>query len=248
MPDSELPPLWMMNTIGSHSSEHFKNAGGWAFVELVRRGNVTSSSRVVDIGSGCGRLALPFSFLIKNGAYFGTDVFEDGINWCTTNITTRNSACKFFLQSVKNSYYFGGEVKPSETLSLNFADTGSIDFVFAVSVFTHLVEADAQRYLHEIARCLKSDGVAHVTCFIIDRSFSSFVARTGLHTAVRAVSEGHYQAYSGQDFFGGYDASRWQQLVTAADLEIAGFDPGTWAEKAGALHYQDTFILTKLKR
>lgn len=243
--ESELPPLWMMNKIGSHSAEHFKNTASWSFVELMRRGRLSSMSRVLDLGSGCGRLALPFSLLIKDGDYFGTDVFEEGITWCAQNITARNPRMRFFLQEVEHNYYFGGDAEPSDRLSLGFAQTSSIDLVFALSVFTHLVEPDAERYLHEIARCLRPDGVAYLTCFIIDRTFDAFVQRTGLHTAVRQVSDGHFQAYSGQDFFAGYHFDRWRLIVENAGLEISGFDPGTWGEKAGALHYQDTFIITK---
>lgn len=202
LPDSELPPIWMMNKIGSHSSQHFKNTASWSFVELVRRGRLSKQSRVIDIGSGCGRLAIPFSLLVTEGSYFGTDVFEEGIGWCTQNISSRNPRFKFFLQRVENNYYFGGDIRPSSSISLDFAETQSIDFVFAISVFTHLVEADAERYLKEIARCLKPDGLAYLTAFVIDRSFPDFVKRTGLHTAVAEVSPGHYQAYAGQDFFG----------------------------------------------
>lgn len=245
LPEDQLPPVWMMNKIGSHSAQHFKNTASWSFVELVRRGRLSTLSHVIDIGSGCGRLAIPFSRLIKEGEYHGTDVFEEGINWCTQNITPQNPRFRFHLQNVENNYYFGGDIKPSSTISLSFAQTNSIDFVFAISVFTHLVEADAERYLEEIARCLKPDGLAYLTAFIIDRSFPDFVKRTGLHTAVTEVSPGHWQAYTGQDFFAGYDFDRWRTLVEAAGLEISGFDPGTWAEKRGAMHYQDIFIITK---
>lgn len=243
--DSELPPLWMMNKIGSHSAEHFKNTASWSFGELVRRGKLSSLSRIIDIGSGCGRLALPFSLLIKEGDYFGTDVFDAGISWCAKHISVRNPKFKFFLQDVEHNYYFGGEIKPSAGLSLSFAETDSIDFVFALSVFTHLVEADAEKYFSEISRCLNRGGVAYLTAFIIDKTFGDFVQRTQLHTAVKEVSEGHYQAYEGQDFFAGYTFDRWRTLIERAGLEIGGFDPGTWAEKRGALHYQDTFIVTK---
>jgi SAM-dependent methyltransferase len=245
LPEAQLPPVWMMNKIGSHSAQHFKNTASWSFVELVRRGKLSSLSRVIDIGSGCGRLAIPFSLLIKEGEYFGTDVFEDGITWCTENVTPANPKFKFFLQKVENNYYFGGDIKPSSNISLNFAPDASIDFTFAISVFTHLVEADAARYFREIARCLKPDGLAYLTAFIIDKSFGDFVKRTGLHTAVTEVSPGHYQAYEGQDFFAGYTFDRWRELLEQAGLEISGFDPGTWAEKRGAMHYQDTFLVTK---
>jgi SAM-dependent methyltransferase len=245
LPDSDLPPIWMINKIGSHSTEHFKTNGAWTFAEMARRGRLHANSRVIDLGSGCGRLAIPFTRLITEGDYYGTDVFEEGIAWCQAHIGRRYPRFKFFLQDVPDSYYFGGEVKAAADLNFRFADTNSIDFIFAISVFTHLVEADAQTYLQEIARTLQPDGVAYLTCFIIDRTFPAYVRRTGLHTAVKEVSSGYYQAYTGQDFFAAYEYGRWKSLVENAGLEIGGFDPGTWAEKRGARQYQDTFILTK---
>jgi SAM-dependent methyltransferase len=245
LPDSELPPVWMMNKIGSHSAEHFKKTSSWSFVELVRRGKLSSFSRIIDIGSGCGRLAIPFSLLVKDGDYFGTDVFEEGLEWCAKNVSTRNPKFKFFLQEVEHNYYFGGEIKPSTRMSLSFAESSSIDLVFALSVFTHLVEEDAEKYFQEVSRCLNRDGIAYLTAFIIDERFGEFVQRSGLHTAVKEVTAGHYQAYEGQDFFAGYTFDRWRTLIERSGLEITGFDPGTWAEKPGALHYQDTFIVTK---
>jgi SAM-dependent methyltransferase len=245
LPDDLLPPVWMMQKIGSHSIDHFKNTAVWTFGDLVRRGRVGSSSRIIDIGSGCGRMALPFTQIIKTGRYFGTDVFVDGINWCKSNISNAHPCFQFELQTVMNNYYFGGDVKPSDEISLSFADSGSIDFVFAISVFTHLVEQDAQRYLNEIARCLTPDGVAYLTCFIIDDPFHNYVRSTNKHTAVQRVSGGHFQAYSGQDFFAGYEMPHWQHMNRKAGLEVYGFDPGTWADKPGGRHYQDSFIITK---
>lgn len=243
LPAERMPPLWMMQKIGSHSEEHFKNTATWSFRELVRRGRCRTSSNIIDIGSGCGRLALPFAELVKTGTYYGTDVFSDGIAWCQQNISNTHPNFKFVPQSVEHNYYFGGEAKPSSTLTLGFVPDRSIDFVFSISVFTHLVEADAQTYLREIARCLKPDAIAYITAFIIDDPFHAFVRRTGKHKAVKPVSEGHFQAYAGQDFLGGYTMDRWRHIIESAGLSIYGFDPGTWAEKPGSLHYQDTFIL-----
>lgn len=242
---AELPPEWMMNTIGSHAADHFKNTACWTFTELVRRGRLSSASRIIDIGSGCGRMALPFSHLIEDGEYYGTDVFREGVDWCTQNISPRNPAFKFFFQDVEKNYYFKDAAGEGNKMGLPFAKDGSIDFVFAISVFTHLIEYDAVQYLREIARVLDKRGIAYLTTFNIDRFFFEYVRNTGKHVAVREVSPGHYQAYAGQDFFGGYTPERWRKLVEDAGMEIIGYDPGSWANKPGSLHFQDVSLIAK---
>ncbi|MBX3428472.1 MAG: class I SAM-dependent methyltransferase [Hyphomonadaceae bacterium] len=239
----ELPPEWMMNVIGSYSPEHFKNTAGWTFSELVRRGRLTGSSRIIDIGSGCGRMALPFSFMIEDGEYYGTDVFREGVEWCSENISARNPAFEFHLQEVEKNYYFQDSAGVGNKMGLSFASDKSIDFIFAISVFTHLIEYDAVQYLREIARTLDKSGLAYLTTFLIDDFFFDYVKRTGKHTGVQLVSDGHYQAYSGQDFFAGFTMDRWLKILHDAGLEVIGFDPGSWADKPGSLHFQDVFLV-----
>jgi len=245
LPASRLPPEWMMNVIGSHDATHFRNTALWSLPMMVRRGQITPESHVVDIGSGCGRFALPFSLLIKEGRYYGVDVFRDGVNWCNEHISSQNPAFSFHVQDVESNYYDAGKVTTRNRQSLDFIPDGTIDFAFAVSVFTHLVQSDAEQYFQELRRVLKPTGVAYITTFIIDRYFRTFVERTGRHASVKEVSPGHYQAYKGQDFFSGYTMERWRDCIEREGLEIHGFDPGAWCAKPGAYNQQDTFLLVR---
>lgn len=239
-----LPPVPMMNAIGSYGPEHFLGAMSALFPELVQRGNLTPAAHVLDIGCGCGRLALPFSYFLAEGRYYGIDVWPEGIAWCQEHITARAPGCDFRVLEAANNYYFQDfDGTKRNRFALAHIPERSIDFVFAISVFTHLIAEDAAQYLGEIARVLRPDGVAYLTAFMIDAPFFAFVARTGDHRGVKPVASGVYQAYAGSDFFCGYAPERWAAMASAAGLRIVGVEPGTWAEKPGARVYQDTFIL-----
>jgi SAM-dependent methyltransferase len=241
----ELPPIDFINTIGSDSQTHFLDVMCQTFLEFMTRFKLGSDSIVLDLGCGCGRMAFPFTYLLESGRYFGIDIWEAGINWCRQNITAVNKHIEFFCLNANNNYYFEtfDETKPND-YKITFVDTGSVDFCFAVSLFTHLVEHDCVAYLHEISRVLAPDGIAYVTGFVIDDLFWKYVARTGRHAAVKQSSPGCYYAYSGQDFFAGYSTEKWHQMLKHASLRVISYEVGRWAEKNGARSFQDVFIVT----
>ena len=243
----DLPPLPMMNIIGSHDAGHFKDAMTHLFHEISKRCSVDRTSHVLDLGCGCGRLAFPYAKFLSAGRYYGFDVWKDGIEWCKGHIADRHKNCEFVLVNAKNNYYFEDrDASVANEFNLQPVSSGSIDVAFAISVFTHLIQSDSQAYLHEIARVLKKDGRAYITGFIIDRFFWDYVRATGNHTGVAESKEpGCYYAYGGQDFFGGYTWDRWADMFDRAGLEIASSETGTWAQKPGARVYQDTFIAVK---
>ena len=181
--------------------------------------------------------------MIGNGGnYWGADVWSEGVDICTEMLGREN--VNFHLLPAANNYYFDdfdGEKK--NDFKLDFLPENSLDVAFAISVFTHLIEEDTRAYLKEFRRTLKPGGCAYITCFIIDKFFQDYVARTGNHTAVKEQTPGYYQAYEGQDFFGAYTLNKWREMVTDYDLEIVAIERGTWAEKPSARSYQDTLII-----
>jgi cyclopropane fatty-acyl-phospholipid synthase-like methyltransferase len=243
--DSHLPPVEMMNIIGSHDADHFRSVMAQLFHEVAYRCRVSDSSRVLDLGSGCGRLAYPFAKLLCNGRYFGVDVWSEGIQWCNENIASRNTNCEFQVVEARNNYYFEEFTGESNNFALD-VPSADIDLVFSISVFTHLVKKDCQSYLDEISRVLKPDGCAYITGFVIDRFFHRYVERTGNHRQVIPADEaGCHYAYKGQDFFAGYTMERWKEMFDQAGLELVSFEPGSWAQKPGSRVFQDTFVLVK---
>lgn len=242
----ELPPLPFVNIIGSDTYEHFKVAMCGTFSELMRRFKLTSESSVLDIGSGCGRLAFPFSMLLESGCYYGVDVWKEGVDWCNDRFSASKENLSFSAVESKNNYYFDEwDEGLFNDYRIPFVPNESIDLAFAISCFSHLVEMDCRSYFHELRRTLKFGGCAYITGFVIDRYFYDYVEKTGQHRAVREKSPGCFYAYSGQDFFGGFTLRKWTEMLSDAGLEIVVRDTGSWAEKPGSSSYQDVFIVTK---
>ena len=244
--EDELPPLEMMNTIGSHDRGHFVGTMNFIFTELVTRAKLTLASNVLDIGCGCGRIALPFSYFLTAGQYFGVDVWALGTDWCTQKISPRMPNFIFRALPSQNNYYFDAyNNSKTNVYSLSEIPDKSLDLAFAISVFTHLDAADAHQYFAEISRTLKSTGIAYISAFIIDHHFFRYVARTKEHSAVKEIANGVYQAYSGQDFFSGFTYDKWRRMVEECGLQIVSYEVGSWAQKPGARLYQDTFVLIR---
>src|SRR5436309_7246167 len=90
--DPELPPL-RMRFVGMGD---FRAIGQELAELLVRVGGLRPSDRVLDIGSGIGRVAIPLTRVLDAGAsYDGFDVVERGVDWCRRHITPRHPNFRF---------------------------------------------------------------------------------------------------------------------------------------------------------
>lgn len=244
MTSDALPPPAMMNIVGSPDEAHFRATMCDLFGELVQRGSVERTATILDLGCGCGRLAIPFAAHLDGGSYYGIDVWQEGLDWCRNNVVSDTGSIRFIQREAVNNYYFEPR-NPGAANRYHLSELHheEVDFAFAISLFTHLQKQDCISYFSELSRVLKRGGCAYLTCFIIDEFFFDFVRRTGLHRSVTQEEQGCYYAYQGQDFFAGYTRATWTRMLEDSGLRIVGFDPGKWAEKPGALHYQDTFMV-----
>ena len=87
--------------------------------------------RVLDWGSGCGRVARHFP-AAHCASLTGCDIDRDNVRWCSSHL--------------RGNYLSTGVAPP-----LPF-DDASFDVIYGVSVFTHLREAMQFRWLEELAR------------------------------------------------------------------------------------------------
>ena len=238
-----LPPLAMVQLIGSHDHAHFKSVGTELFRELAQRLRIDPAATVLDLGCGCGRMAIPFIRLLSEGRFHGADAWADGIAWCNDRLTGAGNA-DFHVNAVVNNYYFDDLDRAAHNdCGLPWIGDATVDAAYAISLFTHLTRADAAAYLKEIGRVLKEDGVAYLTFFVIDKFFWRHRERTGMHAAIEEREPGWFQGYRGQDFFGGFTMTLLASLLEAAKLRIIGYELGSWADKPGSRTYQDTLIV-----
>jgi ubiquinone/menaquinone biosynthesis C-methylase UbiE len=150
---------------GREYLSHFRELGG------LRPGD-----RVLDMGCGIGRMAIPLlDYLDESGSYAGFDVGRAMIRWCQREITARRPNFEFAWAPVYNQKYNPfGSISAAE-FRFPYAD-GSFDFVFATSLFTHLVRAETEHYLRETARVLRPGGTCLLTFFALDEHAEGEIA------------------------------------------------------------------------
>jgi len=159
-----IPPRTMIfigdgdyKKVGDEFLLYFKNLGG-----------LKPNDKVLDIGCGIGRMALPLTgYLSDSGAYYGFDIVKKGIDWCRENITPRFQNFHFEHSNIYNKMYNPEGSQQSGEFRFNFKDE-SFDFVFLTSVFTHMYLSDVDHYLSEISRVLKPGGKCLITFFLIN--------------------------------------------------------------------------------
>jgi ubiquinone/menaquinone biosynthesis C-methylase UbiE len=130
-------------------------------------GKLKPNERVLDVGCGLGRMAMPLTSYLSNGSYEGFDIVAESINWCKENISSKYPNFQFQLSDVYNKQYNpNGRYEASE-YKFPYEDA-SFDFVFLTSVFTHMFPADVEHYLDEIKRVLKNRGRCFITYFLLN--------------------------------------------------------------------------------
>lgn len=103
----------------------------------------TDFGNTLDFGCGCGRTLIWFNETHKS-KIFGTDIDAELISWCKDNIDS--------VQFSKNN-----SMPPLDY------DSNFFDFIFCISVFTHLNETLQFKWLDELRRVLKTDGILIIT-------------------------------------------------------------------------------------
>ncbi len=142
------------------------------FVELA---GLQPGHRVLDVGCGIGRMAIPLTeYLSPAGGYWGFDIVKKGIDWCSERITPKFPNFHFQHSDVYNKHYNPDGQARACDYRFPFEDD-FFDFIFLTSVFTHMVPADLENYLKEIARVLKPGGTCLITFLLLNKESSGLI-------------------------------------------------------------------------
>lgn len=165
-----LPPASLRLRVGVgnrllFNHAHFTELGRQVLDELVGKGCLKRDSRILELGCGCGRFAIPLrKFLDFGGDYVGQDVDQQLVHWCQRNLS--NPSFRFLQANIFNSVY-NPQGKPLTDYKVPADDAGR-DLVIAISLFTHLLYNDFVFYVSESARVLRSGGILYMTMFVMD--------------------------------------------------------------------------------
>lgn len=162
----------------------FRAIGAEFLRHFVEWGGLQRNDRVLEIGCGIGRMALPLTQYLdaQLGTYDGIDVVRDGIDWCRETVTPVYGNFRFHHRDFRNDVYNPQGGLAVEATVLPFPDR-HFDFVFMTSVVTHLRQADTQGYIREIGRMLRPAGRCFVSLFLMNER-----ARAGLRTDSRRLA------------------------------------------------------------
>ena len=97
---SEMVPPKALDFVGGAD---FEQAGEEFKDYFIRHAGLQPDSRVLDVGCGIGRMAIPLTSLLSSrGGYWGFDIVRTGIKWCQARITPRYPNFHFEHTDVNN--------------------------------------------------------------------------------------------------------------------------------------------------
>jgi SAM-dependent methyltransferase len=206
-------------------------------------GGLRPTDRVLDVGCGVGRMAIPLTEYLDGGSYAGFDVGRSMIRWCERHVSTRRSDFTFTWAPVYNRKYNPFGDIPADDFRFPYEDA-SFDFVFATSLFTHLTRSDAEHYLRETRRVLRPGGRCLLTFFLLHEQSSREVA------AGRAAFNFQFPVEGGRTIDRhepeaaiAFELDALRLMFEETGLEIC--EPvhfGRWSNNPGGLSGQDVVI------
>jgi SAM-dependent methyltransferase len=201
--------------------------------------------RVLDVGCGIGRMAVPLTGYLVDGSYEGLDIVPSGIRWCREHISRRYPQFRFQLADIYNKQYNPrGHCQPRE-YRFPFSE-GEFDLVFLISVFTHMLTADVEHYLSETSRVLRPGAKCLFTFFLLDGE-----ARERVAAGTAAIPFDHQLpgCWTSDpvtpETAVAYDALAIAPLLERHALTHAGTHFGSWSGRSDYLSYQDIVIARK---
>jgi SAM-dependent methyltransferase len=239
--DPRLPPM-RLRFVGSGD---FVEIGCEMLAVLVTYGNLPRHARILEIGCGVGRVALPLTtYLGADATYDGFDVVRKAVAWCRKRITNEHPNFRFHHVTVRNTLYrFTGT--SAATFRFPFPDH-SFDFVFAVSLFTHLTLQEVKNYLLESHRVLSSDGHFLATFFLLNSGSNRLLPSNDrdfrfpfIDGPMRFASDKNRAVATA------IDEGVLRGLIQDAGFGIERVVHGKWAGNASSLTFQDVVVCRK---
>ncbi len=148
---------------------------------------------ILDFGCGMGGLApVAYHFVRHGGRYLGIDTDARSIAACHRAYPDLKN-CEFYLTRDPNAWYPQEGIEPSKSGEIDWpVENNTQDLLIAMSVFTHLQEKDAVKYLNKIYEVLAPQGLA-ILSFAILRHYVN--PNNDIYNFRHPLTPGWYTSY-----------------------------------------------------
>jgi len=217
------PPELVYLVTGQFDAEAFYQngvVGATCIEEMIGRQGLDMNAfgTILDFGCGCGRVMRQWKKL-QGAKLYGVDYNPRLVKWCCSNLP-------FAEFGVNKS-----------AMPLAFADK-TFDFIYSISVFTHLTELNQRFWMDELRRVLRPGGYLLFTVHGISRLNDLPAEQRQAFEAGNPIILG--DQYSGTNFCGTYHPQSYIKKVLCRDLQFVAFEPGG-ARDAN----QDVFLMQR---
>lgn len=236
------PPRRMWELVGGGDADF--HALGESQVRLLKAHGLKPEHRLLDVGSGIGRLASPLTqHLEPPGGYDGIEIIPQAVDWCQRTIKPAFPSFRFHQADVRNDRYNPAGKTPASAYVFPFADE-TFDFVFLGSVFTHMYTADMRNYLAEIVRVMKPGAVSVISYYLLDDERRAQMAASGAALRFDTALDGGWCAFPDvPEAAIAFERADVEQLYSRHGLRITTLMPGAW-DRSGR---QDQDIVIAVK-
>lgn len=228
----------------------FEAVGELLMRSFVNEGGLKSHHKVLDVGCGMGRAALPMVNFIDakaGGSYDGFDIVWRGIEWCQKKYK-QFTHFKFVHADVYNMHYNPQGRNKSREYRFPYADN-TFDFVLLTSVFTHMLPADVENYLREIARVMKPEATCFITYFIMNPESRALIEQGKMQQNFDFKhNHGDYSVVFETDpeYAVGFELAYLQKIYDSSGLNIqTPILYGAWSGRDPHYSFQDVVIAKK---
>ncbi len=167
--DELTPPLRIRLHVGPFLDPRLYRTSAERNIEAFRElGGLSPDASFLDIGCGAGRVASALTrYLSANTSYVGFDIAPEPVAWCQRKITPRFPNFRFQQIDAFSQRYNPRGTRRSSGLAFSYQDS-RFDFVFAESVYTHMLPEEVANFVSETCRVLKPGGVSFATFCLLN--------------------------------------------------------------------------------
>ena len=234
-----LPPDYLLDGIGHGDYESI----GKQTAELIERfAGLRPDDRLLDIGSGLGRVTRFLLPKLTEGTYDGIDTIPTYVAWCNSALAVEGRV-QFHLADLYSSFYNPtGTVRPEE-YRFPWPDN-AFTLTVATSLFTHLSAPACANYIRESFRTLAPGGRLFASFFVIDGYAKMSIKWGTIPPFEHEFEQGRISDPQNPDFAVAFDAQWLLDQFQGTGYEILGFERGEWRYMPGP-SYQDLVIARK---